>query len=183
MPFLLITSPSHSAGKTSLAVNLAAGLAREGNSVTLLDLGLVPGGIRKWVEGLESGNTLIEVWDEEIKEINGEMDKYFCQRIRDALGENPGRWIVADLDDRRPELFKCLGRLSGCLLAAVTLRDLRVGELPEWEKGIKEVRSGRGIDLIVPAIVNAHDWAENEPGIITMMEHYDESVIADPMPG
>lgn len=177
MPLLLISSPWKQTGKTSLAVNLAWGLASEGNPVWLFDCGLPPGPAVKWIKKLPIGNRTI------IGRTAGpgaESGKIFWQ-VAEVFSADRSRWVVIDLDGDRWDLLMRLVKLGGYLLVTVPLAGLNLKELLVWEQELKGAAS-RGISLVVPARVNVHHWAENEPAAAQLLAAFSEESVADPLP-
>lgn len=174
MPLIIVTSPSEKSGRTSLVVNLGFGLLAEGKTVNLYDLGLPPGDLRDWADRAVTEINQVQIWGE------GRIEE-LIKKTAHHIAE-PEQWILVDLDWRRVELARALVGISDCLLATVLLRELNIEGLLEFEEETKMLRSGRGIDLVVPTLVNAHNWAENEPGMMSLFEHFDEERIADPLP-
>ncbi|NPV92912.1 MAG: hypothetical protein HPY50_19265 [Firmicutes bacterium] len=163
MPLIVVTSPKAGTGRTSLAVNLGFGLLMEGRPVQMYDLGLPPGDLADWIALASRGPQRLSV--------QNDLDRM-----------DRGQWNVIDLDWRRRESVGGLIAGDGCLLATTRLKDLDIQELLELEAGVKSLRGGRGIDLVVPTMVNSHHWAENEPGMLSLFEHFEEERIADPLP-
>ena len=63
----------------------------------------------------------------------------------------------------------------------IPLRGLDLNGLLAWEQELKNA-AGRGISLVVPARVNTHHWAENEPAITQLTAVFGEESVADPLP-
>jgi hypothetical protein len=172
MPLIIITSPESKTGQTSLVINLGFGLLREGRPVQLYDLGSPPGDLLKWASMAAGGAGRVPVWGgpDELS------DDLACSKA------DLGKFVLVDLDWRNREAAEEFISGSGCLLATTPLKGLKVEKMLALEAEVKNLRGGRGIDLVVPSMVNSHSWGENEPGLLSLFEHFGEERIADPLP-
>lgn len=169
MKLLAVTSIREGAGKTTLAVNLACGLARGGYPVAIVDMGR-DSAARRWLEklsGLPSGLALAS-WEE----------------LRQGIDERAGVAVV-DLELTDPPGAEVFARADVVMAVIGFAGDMPDrDELDRIERKVQSIRQKEtGIDLVVPNRVNPREWKENENKLMTLIEVWGEERIANPVPG
>ncbi len=178
MKSLAIISTHPAQGKTTIAVNLAAGLARLGYKALLL----------------EAGNpALIKLWFN-IKEIGDELRNLKISTAMDfdiLIASNPNigsaefmeyDFLIADHEQdglEYPAMLNKTDRIAACT-------DLRLEEaagLSSLDQRISSATANKhSIDLIIPTMINTKEWSNNSEVLFELMDYFGEVRIADMLP-
>jgi len=182
MKTIALVSTHPCSGKTTIAVNLAAGMIIQGYKVVLLEMG-DQDIVHEWLctnqdipENMtgclstDMGFDLVLVPDSNADELIDLQDlAYYDYAIIDSGN---------DIDDY-------MGILHGVnIIAACT--DLRASEpnlLPLLDQNISAgSKNTKSIDLIIPTMINTSEWNSNTEILFQLMNYFGEDKIADMVP-
>jgi len=171
MRIVLITSVQPGAGKTTVAVNVACGLARRGYPTALVDLGRGQAA-KLWLDKVAPDPDLLVYAGEELNQVNlEEPERQFA-----------GEFIIVDLELTHPaapgllpkaDLIWVVAHPGGSSLDFATLHEL--------DEHVRIAR-GSGVDQCIPAQINLREWENNDRNLMALLEFYGEDRIASPVP-
>ncbi len=173
--FLLSTHPSQ--GKTTIAVNLAAGLTRLGYKTLLIECG-DPSLLRLWLDLPENGS--------EVPQLSPAQGMGFDLLLVSDYSFDLGRigsyeWVVIDTGEDYYKYRQLIDQAS--LIAACTdLRAEEVVDLPNLKQELEIRSQPRTLNLIIPTIINTKEWSHNSQVLFTLMESWGEDSMADMIP-
>lgn len=175
-------------GQTTIAVNLAAALAREGNKVLLLNLG--------------NGEKLSGWLDVNVEQAEGPGPVatdavYHSRRGIDLFIHSPsdnvaGKAMFLNLQQRGYDYVfllpaskgdcQLIAHIPGHVLVCTDLSHIdEVQAVISLAKVIKDLGKD-GLDLIVPNKINTKEWEHNSGQLFTLADYFGYEKIADPIP-
>ncbi|KUG04508.1 hypothetical protein ASZ90_018099 [hydrocarbon metagenome] len=177
MKSLALLSPYPAQGKTTIAVNLAAGLARTGNRTFLVEAG-DPTLLKMWFDYM--GNSLPY-------QVKISTDMGFDMLITpvsniSTADFNEYDFLIIDTGEDLPGHLEMLGNID--LIAACTdLRAEDADSLPALDQTItRAIARQHAIDLVIPTIINTKEWSHNSEVLFLLMDYFGEERIADMVP-
>ncbi len=179
MKSLALVSTHPAQGKTTIAVNLAAGLARMGYKTILLEAGN-PALLNLWFgisddankhHGLKASTDMgFDILMRPDPNINitdfQEYDLLLVDTGSDYLAEYPDMLNHVDL-----------------IAACTDLRAEDAAALRSLDKAISQTTANQHtIDLVIPTMINTKEWSSNSEVLFELMDHFGEERLADMVP-
>ncbi len=178
MKSLALVSTHPAQGKTTIAVNLAAGLARLGYKTILIETGN-PALLNLWFDisdankphGLKTSTDMgFDILMQPDPNINTtdfqEYDLLLVDTGNDDLAAYPNVLNHVDL-----------------IAACTDLRSEEAAALPSLDKMISQATANQHtIGLIIPTMINTKEWSSNSEVLFELMNYFEEDGIADMIP-
>jgi cellulose biosynthesis protein BcsQ len=182
---IMVISTHPGAGKTTITVNLAAGLVQKGYNVLI------------WVIG---SNKLINKW---LRIDTGTQSEPYIQKTHTGInvfGNNNNTpsfslseankifknhdYLLMDINEDRPEYIKLTVELADYSIACTDLFPVDEPALLALldNKLQKQSRKKLGINLIVPCKINAKEWDHNTTQLFNIAERMGYEKMADLIP-
>lgn len=175
MKIITILSSTPGCGKTTMAVNLASGLARQSYTVLLI--------------GLED-DSLLHQWTEiastdflKPEKSCFDVDILFNQFGQLDLGEHPGYdYIIIDAGSPN-KTWESVLRNTGLIIGCIEAGTGDVSLLANLDNYILDLTNqDKRIDLVVPYKARTAEWDNNFKQFSELAEYFGESRVADMIP-
>ncbi len=194
MKTIVMISSHPGAGQTTLAVNLASGLAQKGYRVLIG----ASGDNQKLYNylGIEADPALLcpaqDTQNNRIRTSRLGIDWLDLVTKPDEAAETASILVITENTDYDYLLFiptsrtycDLLGKLSEHLLVCTDFRcDKEVEELIALEKYLQALSGkSKAISLIIPNKINSKEWAHNSQQLFALADFFEIDRIADPIP-
>ncbi|HBQ25390.1 MAG TPA: hypothetical protein DD791_03255 [Syntrophomonas sp.] len=184
-------------GQTSVLVNLASGLVRQGYRVLIGELGKSEK-LRNWLDVRQEQNQVVDI------DIPTTANDIKTAILSSQLGIDLLPLVVEPRTQMTPLRLTCLEELDYDFLllhpvgseyyklpdmfAATVIvctdlsHDNELEELQTLEEGLQSLGKGNGIDLILPNKINTKEWEQNTQQLFNLAEYFGYEKIADPIP-
>lgn len=196
MKVVAVIAKHPSSGQTSVLVNLASGLVRQGYRVLIGELGKSKR-LRNWLGLNWDGNTIV---DGNIPD-NGKIE---TRILSSQLGIDLLPLVVEPDGQKTPMRLNWLQeldydflllhpasreyyKLSDITAASVIIctdlsHDNELEELQALEECLRGLGNDNGIDLVLPNKINTKEWDHNSQILFTLADYFGYEKIADPIP-
>ncbi len=178
MKSLALISAYPAQGKTTIAVNLAAGLAISGYKTVLLESG-DPALLKMWfnIDNVNNKPCDLKVTT------NMGFDIFITPISKISTADfNEYNFVIIDTGEDLAEHLDMLENID--LIAACTdLRAEDAAALPSLDKLISlSTDNKHPIDLVIPTIINTKEWSNNSEVLFAMLDYFGEFRVADMVP-
>jgi len=186
MEKIVVISTHAGAGKTTITVNLAAGLAQKGYNVLIWDQGKNDF-LYKWLrinkQDLEQKKLYTQKSHTGIDVLIGDISIDSFSKADLFKIFNNYYYILLDIDDK-PGYLNLAIELADYIIACTDLLPADEPELLATLDNKIQKLSGKelGINLIVPCKVNAKEWDNNTQRLFTIADRMGYEKIADLIP-
>ncbi len=196
MKVVTVIAKHPGSGQTTVLVNLASGLVRQGYRVLIGELGRSEK-LRNWLGIGWEHNT---VMDGDIPDTS----RIKARILRSQLGIDLLPLVVETDVQENPIRLSCLGELDYDFLllhpasreyykfadvpavSVIVCTDLshdnELEELQTLEECLQSLGNDNGIDLILPNKINTKEWEQNTQQLFTLADYFGYEKIADPIP-
>lgn len=195
MKVVTVIAKHPGSGQTTVLVNLASGLVRQGYRVLIGELG----------KSIKLRNWLGIDWEDDTIVDCGITDTSRITRILSSqLSIDLLPLVVEPNSQITPMHLTCLEELDYAFLllhpagseyynfadtpVATTIvctdlsHDNELEELQTLEECLQSLGKGNGIDLILPNKINTKEWEQNTQQLFTLADYFGYEKIADPIP-
>lgn len=176
MKSLALFSTHPAQGKTTICVNLAAGLAKLGYKTIILEVG-DPALLKMWLNIEDSVPPGI------IKSTDMGFDILLSPVANiDNTTFEKYDFVIVDTGTETTQHINILDHTD--LITACT--DLRIEDriaLPSLDRLLSSATVDKhGIDLVIPTIINTKEWGNNSEVLFDLLDYFGEERIADMVP-
>lgn len=180
-------------GQTTVLVNLASGLVRQGYRVLIGELGANEK-LRNWLGTSQEQNQVadINIPANDIKPaiLSSRLgidllplvaEPQITPRHLTCLEELNYDFLL--LHPSGDEYYKSLDMLTTTVIVCTDFsHDNELEEFQALEECLQGLGKGNGIDLILPNKINTQEWEQNTQQLFTLADYFGSEKIADPIP-
>jgi cellulose biosynthesis protein BcsQ len=178
MKVVTVLSTMPGTGKTTIAVNLAAGLSQQGNKILLFSPlnDLITAG---WLQLISTSTTVQKTlsrfaFDILLTDDDLDLSPYLSSKDYDYLLIDTNNKFSSN----KPAIIN-----SDLLLCCIQAGKEDLSKIKELEENIHSITGGKqGIDIIIPCKARTSEWNNNTRQFMELAEQFGEKRLADMLP-